>query len=111
MDLLSTREEKCATVSQASLNADDLDDMTVTFGVQTSDKENFDKIHYGSLFEQESSTEEEMSYSEPGITANEPHMLLDILEKILFAVNKAHGAVKQMKNQLGVGGGGGWHST
>ena len=60
--------------AQDSPSSEDLDDTTVTFGQQNSDKENFEKVHYGSLFEQESSTEEEMPYSEPRRTANEtPH--------------------------------------
>ena len=52
MDLLSASEEECAMVAQGSLSADDLDDATVTFGQQNSDKENFEKAHYESLFEQ-----------------------------------------------------------
>ena len=48
-----------------------MDDTTVTLGLQNSEKENFEKIHYESLFEQEICSEEEMSYSKPGRTANE----------------------------------------
>ena len=74
MDLSSASEEECAMVAQDSLSSGDLDDTIVTFGQQNSDKENFEKVHYESLFEQESSTEEEMSCSEPRSTANEtPH--------------------------------------
>ena len=74
MDLVSPSEDECAMVAQDSLSSDDLDDTTVTLGQQISDTENFAKVHYESLFEQESSTEEEMSCSEPRRTANEaPH--------------------------------------
>ena len=48
-----------------------LDDSTVTFGQQNLEKENCAEIHYESLFEQESRSEEEMSYNKPGRTANE----------------------------------------
>ena len=75
MDLLSAREEECAMVAQDSPSSEDLDGSIVTFGQQNSEKENFEKIHHESLFEQESSPEEEMSYNNPGRTANEsPHI-------------------------------------
>ena len=74
MDLLSTSEEECPMVAQDSSSSADLDDTTVTLEQQNPEKENFEKVHYESLFEQESSTEEDMSYSEPRRTANEtPH--------------------------------------
>ena len=90
MDLLSASEEECAMVAQDSPSSDDLDDTTVTFGQQNSDKENFEKIHYESLFEQESSTEEEMSCGEPRQTANETPHATGHPGEILFAVNRAH---------------------
>ena len=75
IDLLSSSEEECAMVAQDSLSSEDLDDSIVTFGQQNSEKENFEKIHYESLFEQESSSEEEMSYNYPGRAADEsPHI-------------------------------------
>ena len=55
MDLLSTSEEECAMVAQDSPSSEDLDDSIVTFGQQNSEKENFEKIHYESLFKQKSS--------------------------------------------------------
>ena len=74
MDLLSASEEECTMVAQDSPSSDDLDDTTVTFGPQISDKEYFEKVHYEILFEQESSTEEGISHSEQGRTGNEtPH--------------------------------------
>ena len=55
-------------------SSEELDDTTVTFGQQNSEKENFEKVLCESLFEQESSSEEEVSYSKPGRSANEtPH--------------------------------------
>ena len=60
MDLLCASEEECAMVAQDSPSSEDLDDSIVTFGQQNSGKENFEKIHYESLFEQESTSEEEM---------------------------------------------------
>ena len=61
-------------VAQDSLSSDDLDDTRVTFGLQNSDNFVFEKVHYENLFKQETSTEEEMSCSEPRRTANEtPH--------------------------------------
>ena len=54
-------------VAQDSPSSDD-------FMILQRDKENFEKVHDESLFEQETSSEEEMSYSELGRTANEtPH--------------------------------------
>ena len=58
-------------VAQDSRSSDELDDTSVTFGQQNSKKESFIKVHCQSFFEQESSTEEEMSYSEAGRAANE----------------------------------------
>ena len=58
-------------VAQNSPISEDLDDSIVTFGQQRSEKENFEKIHYESLFKQESCSEEEMSYNSPGRTVNE----------------------------------------
>ena len=71
MDLLSASEEECAIVSQDSPSSEDLDDSIVTFGQQNSEKENFEKIHYESLFEKESCSEEGMSYNSPRRTAND----------------------------------------
>ena len=71
MDLFSTSEEECAMVAQDSPSSEDLDDSIVTFGPQNLEKENLEKIHYESLFEQESTSEEEISYNNPGRTANE----------------------------------------
>ena len=42
-------------VAQDSPSSEDLDDSIVTFGQQNSEKENFEKIHYESLFRSESS--------------------------------------------------------
>ena len=84
MDLLSITEQECAIVAQDSPSSEDLDDSTVTFGQQNSEKPNFEKIHYESLFEQESRSEEEMSYNIPGRTANEtPHIAEHPGEKII----------------------------
>ena len=58
-------------VAQDSPNSEDLDNTTVPFGQQNSEKENFEKINYENLFKQESSSEEEMSYNYPGKAANE----------------------------------------
>ena len=58
-------------VAQDSPSSDDLDDSILTFGQQNSEKENVEKTQYESLFEQESSSEEEMSFNYPGKTANE----------------------------------------
>ena len=43
MDLLSTSEEECAMVAQVSPSSEDLDDSTITFGQQNSEKENLRK--------------------------------------------------------------------
>ena len=51
--------------------SEDLDDSIVTFGQQDTEKEKFEKMHYESLFEHESSSEEEMPYSYPGKTSSE----------------------------------------
>ena len=76
MHLLSTSEEECAMVAQDSLSSEDMDDSIVTLGQQNSAKENFEKIHYESVFEQESCSEEGLSYNSPGRTANEsPHIV------------------------------------
>ena len=48
MDSLSVSEKECAMVAQDSPSSDDLDDSIVTFGQQNSEKENFEKTHYGS---------------------------------------------------------------
>ena len=66
MDLSCASGEECAMVSQDSPSAKDLNDSIVTFGQQNSEKENFEKIYYESLFELESTSEEEMSYNYPG---------------------------------------------
>ena len=71
MDLLSTSEEECEMVAQDSPSSDDLDDSIVTSGQQNSEKEKLEKTHYESLSEQESSSEEDISYNYPGKTANE----------------------------------------
>ena len=72
MDLLCASEEEWAMVAQDSPSSEDLDDsIGDIFGQQNSDKENFEKIHYESLFKQESNSEEEMSYNYPLKTANE----------------------------------------
>ena len=74
MDLICASEEECAMVAQDSPSSEDLDDSIVTFGQQTQRK-NFEKIHFESLFKQESCSEEERSYNFPGRTANEsPHI-------------------------------------
>ena len=44
MDLLSASEEKCTMVAQDSSSSGDLDDTTVAFGQQNSEKEYFEKI-------------------------------------------------------------------
>ena len=100
MDLLSISEQECAIVTQDSPSSDDLDDSTVTFGQQNSEKLNFEKIHYKSFFEQESRSEEEKSYNIPGRTANEtPHIAEHPGEKII-AENRACGSKKKKKKQL-----------
>ena len=53
MDSLCASEEECAMVSQDSQSSEDLDDSIVTFGQQNSEKENFEKTHYESLFKHE----------------------------------------------------------
>ena len=50
MDLLNTRGEKCAMVAQDIQTSVDLDDSIVTFIQENIEKENFDKMHYDSLF-------------------------------------------------------------
>ena len=55
MALLCASEEECAMVAQDSPSSDDVDDSIVTYGQQNSGKENVEKIHYESIFEQESS--------------------------------------------------------
>ena len=61
-------------LSQDSPTSEDLNDSIVTLGQQNSEKENFEKVHDESLFKQESSSEEEMSYNNPGRTTNKsPH--------------------------------------
>ena len=97
MDLLSARKEECTMVAQDSLSSDDLDYTTVTFGQQNSDKENFEKVHI---------LNKKVVQKKGCPTVNqeelqmEPNMLQNILKKILFAVNRACGRMKQMKNQL-----------
>ena len=71
MDLLCASEEECAMVAQDSPSCEGLDDSIVTYGQQNSEKENSGKIHYESIFEQESSSEEEMSNYYPGKKADE----------------------------------------
>ena len=72
-------------VAQDSPSSEDLDDSIVTVEQQNQEKETFEKIHYESLFKQESSSEEEMSYNNPGRTPNEkPHILQNNLEKRLL---------------------------
>ena len=84
MNLIGTSEEECTMVAQDSPSSEDLDDCTVTFGQQDSEKDNFQKIHYESLFEQESSSEEETPYNKPGKTANEtPHIAEHPDEKVI----------------------------
>ena len=80
MDLLSISEEECAMVVQDNPSSEDLDD-SIVIGQQNSEKDNFEKIHYESLFEQQSSSEEEMTYNNPGRTANEPPDIGEDLEK------------------------------
>ena len=87
-------------VAQDSPSSDDLDDTTVTFGQQNSDKENFEKVRYESLFEQVSRQKKRCHTVSQEELQMKPHTLLDTLEKILFAVNRAFGTVKQMKTQL-----------
>ena len=58
-------------VAQDSPSSEDLDDSIVTIGQQNSEKEPFLKTHYGSLFNQESSSEEEMTYNYLGKPASE----------------------------------------
>ena len=71
IDLLCASEDECAMVTQDSPSSEDLDDSIVTYGQQNSEKEHFEKIHYESIFEQESSSEEEISYNYPGKSADE----------------------------------------
>ena len=97
MDLLCTSEEECAMVDQESPISEDLDDSIVTFAQQSSEKEIFEKIHYENIFEEERSSEEEISYKYPGITATEsPHIAEHIGEKV-FVENRACGMKNMMK--------------
>ena len=66
MDLLCASKEECAMVAQDSPSSEDRNDSTVKFGQQNSGKENVEKTQYESLFIQESSSEEGMSYNYPG---------------------------------------------
>ena len=76
-----------------------LDDSILTSGQQNSEKENFEKIHYESLLEQESCSEEEMSYNNPRRTANEsPHIAEQ--EKRCFSENRACDTKKKKKKEL-----------
>ena len=59
------------------LSSEDLDVSIVTFGEHNSEKENFEKIHYENLFEQESSSEKEMSYNNPCRTENESSQIAE----------------------------------
>ena len=58
-------------VAQDSPSSVDLDDSIIAFGQWSSEEEKFEKVHYENLFEQESTPEEEMSYNNPGRSANE----------------------------------------
>ena len=60
MDLLCTSEEECALVAQDSPSSEDFDDSFVKFEQQSSGKESLEKMHYKNIFDQESSSEEEM---------------------------------------------------
>ena len=44
MDLLSASDEECTMVAQDCPSSHDLDDTTVTFGQQNSDKEKFENL-------------------------------------------------------------------
>ena len=100
MDSLCASEEECAMVAQDSPSSEDLDDTIVTFGQQHSEKENFQKTHCESHFEQESSSEEEMSYNYPGKTANESVNITIHPGEKHFAENRACGMKEMMKKQL-----------
>ena len=80
--------------------SDDLDDSILTFGQQNPEKENVEKTQYESLFEQESSSEEEMSFNYPGKTANKSYILPNTQEKRCFAENRADGMKKMIKNSF-----------
>ena len=83
MDLLSTRGEECVMVAQDSPTSEDPDDSIVTFGQQNIEKGRFDKIHYDSLYNQESNSEEEMSYNYLGKTTIEStHITKHLVEKV-----------------------------
>ena len=59
------------------------------------------KIHYESLFEHESSSEEEMSYSYPGETVSEStHILQNTQVKKFFVKNKIYGMKEMMEKQF-----------
>ena len=89
-------------VAQNSPSLEDLDDSTVTFGQQNSEKQNFEKIHYESLLKQESSSEEEMSYNKPGRTVNEtPHIAEHPGEKIICREQSMWHKVEMKKQLLG----------
>ena len=97
---INNKKEECAMVAQDSPSSEDLDDSIVTFGQQNTEKENFEKMHYDSLFEQESNSEEEMSYNYPGKTTNESAHITKHPVKKVFAENTQHGTMEIMLKQL-----------
>ena len=100
MDSLCASEEECAFVAQDGPSSEYLDDSIVTFGQQNSEKENSEKTQYESLFEQESSSEEEMSYNYPRKQQMNLHILQNTQEKRVFAENRAQGMKEMMKNSF-----------
>ena len=68
-------------VAQDSPSSNDLDDSIVTFGQQSSEKENFEKTHYESLFEQESSSEEKWHTTSQEKQQMNLHILQNTQEK------------------------------
>ena len=75
MDLLSINEEECAMVAHDSPCSEDLDDSIITFGQQSSEKENLRKYTMHISLN--------MSYN-PGRSANEtPHIAQYPGEKII----------------------------
>ena len=102
MDLLSTSEEVCAMVAQDSPSSEDLDDSTVTFGQQNSEK----KILRKYIMRVSSNKKLLLVQKKKCPTINQeklqmkPHILQNTLEKRLFAEKRACGIKKKKKNSF-----------
>ena len=101
MDLLSTSEEVCAMVAQDSPSSEDLDDSTVTFGQQNSEK----KILRKYIMRVSSNKKLVQKKKCPTINQEKlqmkPHILQNTLEKRLFAEKRACGIKKKKKTTFG----------